>query len=226
MGDRDQTLVQSLGIRVAELASALDKSRQTVNRGIRGHNNYLRPADLIRALEVWRSSNTGLYAVAKSKICELYPEVADSILELTRSSGSVEFSTGLPGEYWMICGDFVGFRNTLPSCAKQIEHLCALKTAQVKIFVNERDYFAAERLASKFQHHDAQAIRCRFDLRFFPTTLLRMDYDDTIDLFGVSDAGFTPLSRKEATRLRVMIQDVLLRPSATSITRLQGVDAN
>jgi hypothetical protein len=225
MSDRDQTLVESLGIPVAQLAIALEKSRQTVNRGIHGAADYLKPADLVKALEVWRASNAPLYAVAKAKICEIYPELAVSILEAARSGSSVAFSVDVPGEYWFICGDFVGFRNSLQVCAKDLETLCALEDAQVKLFINERDYFAAQRLASRFQEYNAHAVLCtNVDLRLFPSTLLRMDYDDNIDLFGVSDQGFTALSRQEATRLRVSVQEFFLQPNMNP--GLQRVDAN
>ena len=90
--------------------------------------------------------------------------------------------------------------------------------------MNERDFFAAQRLANKFRN-GAQAILCeKVDLRLFPSTILQMDHDDNIDLFGASDAGFTPLSRQEAARLRVSVQDFLLKPNADAA--LQGVQAN
>jgi len=210
MSERDQKLVQALGIPVAQLATALDKSRQTVTRGIRAEAPYLKPTDLARALETWRTSDAGLYTIAKARICEIYPEVADSILEAARAGGSVTFSTDVPGEYWLLAGDFVGFRNDLPTCAKQVEMLCSLPTAQVKLFVNERDERAASRLAGKFGRNTTLVIPCRtVDLSMVPTTLLRIDHDDNLDLFGVSDSGFVPLSRHEASRLRLVAEDVL-----------------
>lgn len=216
MGDRDQALVRSLGVSVAQVAGALDRSRQTVNRGIRSDNEYLKPNDLLKALEAWRRADAGLYAVAKTKICEIYPEIADAILEAAGLGGTIAFSTTVPGEYWLVCGDFVGFRSHLSVCAKQLESLCSLDTAQVKLFVNLRDKVAAQRFVVRFQGEKPQLITCKAGLDLLPTTLLRMDQEGNIDLFGVSDAGFIPLSRHEATRLRVVIQDTLLKRVQTN----------
>jgi hypothetical protein len=56
-----------------------------------------------------------------------------------------------------------------------------------------------------------QVIKCTdVDLRMVPTTLLRIDLDGKMDLFGVSDTGFTPLSQREATRMYDVMDEALL----------------
>jgi hypothetical protein len=210
MGHRDQLLVERLRIPVARIAGALKKSRQTVNRGIhRPDRDYLGPSELIKALAVWRDTDPGLYSVAKAGICEIYPEIKEAILEATASANAMMFSAEAPGEYWFVSGDFVGFKNNETACARQLELLCQNSEAQVKIFVNERDRVPAQRYASKFKRNGAEALQCTLDLRPFLNFLLHMDHDaTTANLFGVTAAGFTPLSRQEATRIRSAVQDI------------------
>ena len=193
----------------AQVAGALSKSRQTVNRGIQSPSDYLKPADLAKALEFWRQSDSHLYSIAKTTICSMYPEFAGAILAAAEGNGSPTFSTTIPGEYWFICGDFVGFRNSLTACSGEIEKLCENEDAQVKLFVSERDKVAASRLSVRFKENNTQIFVCNDPaLQVAPSTLLRTDYDDNIDLFGASDAGFIPLSRQEAGRLRFVMQDL------------------
>ncbi len=218
MSSRDQELVRSLGIPVAQVAVALERSRQTVNRGLAQERDYLRAIDLSKVLHTWRSSNASLYTLARSKICEIYPEIAEAVLDAASHGGSTAFSVDVPGEYWLISGDLVGFKTNLPACSKQLEKLFRLDTAQVKLFVTERDRIAAQRLARTFSDTGTRAIVCKsVDLQLVPTTLLRIDHSDNMDLFGVSDIGFLALSRQEASRLRLIAQDALYKDQLESV---------
>lgn len=79
---KDRALIQDLGITIARLAKALERSRQTVTRGISGDRDYLKPVDLVKALGVWRALDTNLYALAQSTIRRAYPEeAAGAIIE-------------------------------------------------------------------------------------------------------------------------------------------------
>lgn len=80
MSQRDQTLVKSLGIPIARLAEALDRSRQTVTRGVRSSRDYFKPVDLTKLLSAWRNSDAELYSLAKSAIGEIYPEASPAIV--------------------------------------------------------------------------------------------------------------------------------------------------
>jgi hypothetical protein len=209
----DVQFVQALGLPVSQLAKAIGKSRQAVNRGLRSARSYLKPQDLTRALRFWRSSDADFFAVAKEKVCEFYPEVAKAILD-TATFECGPFSPDIPGEYWFVCGDFVAFKGALPSCAQQLETLCDLETAQVKLFLNRGDE-EANRWAEKYLENATQVFRCRtVNLQLLPVTLLRIDDQQNVDLFGVSDIGFIPLSRQEAIRLRRVIADLLVKDAA------------
>jgi hypothetical protein len=214
VSDGDVKFVDALGVPVSQLARALGKSRQAVNRGLRSARDYLKPQDLTKVLQFWRQSDAEFYAVAKDKVCEFYPEIANAILENAAFESATPFSTDIPGEYWFICGDFVAFKAALPSCAQQLEVLCALESAQVKLFLNKGDNIA-NRWAEKYRDNATQVFPCKtVNLQLLPVTLLRIDNDENVDLFGVSDAGFTALSRQEAARLRRVIEDSLFKDAA------------
>lgn len=218
MAHRDQQLVSALGIPLARVARAMDKSRQTVNRGVRSASDYFKPADFVRALGFWRSTNPKLFALAKEKVCELYPEVAGAVLEAAEVSNSgISFSTEVPGEYWFLCGDFLAFRNSLAVCSGELERLCGNQAAYVSLFVSARDrqaVLAATRLKLRFESDASGRIHvvpCTdHNLEGIPSTLLRIQDDGTMELFGVSDHGFVGLSRQEAARLRKFVQENLL----------------
>jgi hypothetical protein len=204
---RDQNLVTELDIPLARVAEAMVKSRQTVTRGVSGSEDYFKVNDLAKALSFWRNSNTELYSRAREAICKIYPDVCEAVKAAADAGNHPLFSLDVVGEYWLICGDFVGFRSNLPSCAKQIELLCQRDDNQISFFVNEHDERSAIRWASQLGER-AQVIRCTtVALGMMPTTLLRIDDADTMDLFGVSDTGFTPLARTEAARMRLVMQD-------------------
>jgi hypothetical protein len=211
MSKRDGELVRALGLSVAQMAKALGRSRQTVNRGISQQQDYFKPADLAEALGYWRGSKPDLYMLARQKIRDLYPEIAKAVLDATGAPDALPLSADVPGQYWFITGDFVALRNNLPRCAKQLEELCGHKGSEVTLFVNQRDEVPARRLAARFPK-SARMILCQIDLRLVPSTLLRMDTEDNMDMFGASDSGFIALSRQEAARLRVSVQDILLSP--------------
>ena len=81
VGKLDQTLIRSLGISVSQIASAMEKSRQTVNRGIHAEAEYFKAASLGKALSLWRVSEPNLYALAKQKVYEIYPfDIVQSVL--------------------------------------------------------------------------------------------------------------------------------------------------
>lgn len=209
MSGRDQELVQSLGVSVSVVASALNKSRQTVNRGIRAAGDYFKPRDLIQALEFWGKSDSALYSVARTKICEMYPEVAEAIAA-SADTGPSPFSTEVPGEYWFVTGDFPNFRTNLPVCSDQLEALSGRPDVQIKLIVNKRDFSVAHRFAARFEKSVEPVLCKNINFQFVPSTLLRIDHLDKMDLFGVSDTGFTPLSRQEAARLRAEIEQTFL----------------
>jgi hypothetical protein len=215
LSERDKQLVETLGISVRQMAITLKKSRQTVNRGVHAEADYFKLPDLAKALDTWRTSDQSLYAVAKNKICEIYPEITEAVLSAVENNETTPaFSVDLPAEYWLVCGDFIGFRNSLTVCWKQIEEICQHSDAQLKLFVNKRDLASAQRFALKYRDSGLQVVPCiNVDLQLVPTSLLRMDDNDVIALFGVSDNGFIALSRQEASRLRLVIQNTLL-PSA------------
>jgi hypothetical protein len=207
----DRQLVSALGIPVARVAGALNKSRQTVTRGLHSDGDYFKPSDLAAALTHWRTSDAGLYALAKAKICELYPqEVADAVIRALEAAEPTQFTPDIPGEYWLICGDFFSFRTSSPMCARQLEAVCGLDETQVKVFINKRDMANAQRWCARHGDHHVHLIVTPVDLLMMPSTLLRIDHDDNIDLFGVSDRGFVGLARHEAARMRVVVEDTLL----------------
>ncbi|HEV8695344.1 MAG TPA: hypothetical protein VGQ93_14350, partial [Lysobacter sp.] len=139
MSHGDVEFVEALGVPVSEVAKAIGKSRQAVNRGLRSARDYLKPQDLTKALRFWRNSDAVFFAVAQKKVCEFYPEIASAILGNAAFESDSPFSANIPGEYWFICGDFVAFKSTLVSCAEQLARLCAIETAQVKLFLNNGD---------------------------------------------------------------------------------------
>ncbi len=210
MSARDQNLVAALGVSVAQVADAVGRSRQAVNRGIQKGSNYFGAADLAHALTTWRESDAQLFSVAKAKVCELYPDIKDAVLQALDEGLSTSFSVVAPGEYWFVTGDLMGFKTDLPSCAAQLESLCALPAAQVKIFIGQDDEKAALRMEAKYRANNTQTVLCKsVNLKFAPSTLLRIDPDNNLDVYGASDAGFTPLSSQEASRLRIAIQNLL-----------------
>jgi hypothetical protein len=207
----DRQLVSALGIPVARVADALNKSRQTVTRGLHSNGTYFKPSDLAAALTHWRASDAGLYALAKAKIFELYPrEVADAVIAALEAAEPAQFTTDVPGEYWFICGDFFSFRTSASMCARQLEAVCGLDETQVKLFINKRDTANAQRWSARHGDQRVQMIVTPVDLLMMPSTLLRIDHDDKIELFGVSEKGFVGLARHEAARMRVVVEDTLL----------------
>jgi hypothetical protein len=92
---RDEALVQSLGISVAQVAAVLKRSRQTVNRGIHGSRDYFKPVDLTKALYAWRDSNSHLYSIAKTVIAQAYPEISTAILSAAEQQNLSAFSHGV-----------------------------------------------------------------------------------------------------------------------------------
>jgi hypothetical protein len=210
MSKRDRGLVRELGISVAQLAAALDRSRQAVNRGIAQSKDYLKPADLVTALGYWRKSNVELYRLASDRIREIYPEIAKAVVASMGGAEAIPFSPDVPGQYWLVTGDYVGFRNDLPRCAAQFEELCGQKHAEVTVFVNRRDEVPARRLEARFAKR-VHVMVCETDLRLMPSTLLRMDEQDGIDMFGASEGGFISLAHSEAARLRIAVQDTLMK---------------
>lgn len=213
MSQRDQELIDSLGIPVARLAQAIDKSRQTVNRGIKNPaRDYFKPAILIKALENWRDNDPSLFALAKSAICDRYPGARDAVLRALEDGTSDEpFTADVWGEYWLISGDLCGFQKSVPLCLQQLRALSHLEDTQIKLFVPAtRDQIrAATRLIPGAPTGAVQVFACdSLDMRLVPTILLRIDDADDLHLYGVSPAGFTPLSRHEAARLRTVIKIV------------------
>lgn len=226
VSNRDKALVESLGLSVAQVAGVLAKSRQTVNRGIRADGDYFKVPDLAKVLGRWRKSDAELYFFAKDNICRIYPELAASILRAIEESEIEEFSPDVAGEYWFVCGDYIGFRNNLSNCSDQIDILCMSDDSQLKIFVSPRDILSVQRQIQKYPGKNTQFIPCsKVDLSLIPSTLLRLDMNDNMDLFGASDKGFVPLSRQEAARLRVAIHDLLLRDVQEPIFA-EGHEAN
>lgn len=229
MSNRDQNLVKALGIPVAQIAEAMNKSRQTVTRGVqlsKPNDDYFKPADLTTALSHWRANNAPLYALAKTKVCELYGDVASAIISAVESSSRPAFSIVLPGEYWLLCGDYAAFRSDLSVCAEQIAALASADDTQIVMFYGERDRRSALRWATNLVgEHGKEKVRpilCQdADLLVMPTSLLRIDDDDNIDLFGATDVGFVPLSNHEASRLRTVIRAKFLvpNPSAHALDR-------
>jgi hypothetical protein len=212
VSDRDQALVRALGINEADVARAMDKSKQAVNRGVRSPSHYFKVHDLAKALDFWRASNNELYARARQSICDLFPELADTVLAAANATSPAAFRAEVPGEYWLVSGSFSGFRTNLPRCAAELETLCASPDNQVKLFVNDRDVRSAQLLSKKFGGpRRVQIITCTdVDLRLVPTTLLRIDLDGKLDLFGVADVGFIPLSQREAARMHEVLSEALL----------------
>lgn len=213
MSNLDQKFLQTLGIPVSKVAIALQKSRQTVNRGIQSEKgDFFKPPVLARALGAWRSSDPDLYAIAKETICDLYPEPTQrAVLEALQLNKTAPFAV-MGGEYWLITGDFVGFRDGLRTCVEQLEKLCLLESAQITLFVNATKpaYSAANKLKKRFEDGKIQVFPCNdFDLSLVPTMLLRIDEQEKIHLYGVSDHGFVSLSPQEATRLRMVIETKL-----------------
>lgn len=207
MSKRDRALVREIGLSVAQVAAALGRSRQAVNRGMAQTKDYLGSADLVTMLGHWRAENAELYRLAKQKIRELYPELAKFIA----SEGVPEalpFSP-VPGRYWLLTGDYSAFRTNLARCAEQFDGLCEQKESKMTVLVHERDVAAARRLEGKFGRRIEVKV-APMDLRLMPSVLLRVEQDGQTDLFGAADAGFIALSRQEATRLRLALQDTLL----------------
>lgn len=205
------------------MAAAMRRSRQAVNRGVQGEADYFKLPVLARALESWRLTDRELYAVARNKICELYPEAADAILAAVEQGDSAPtFSTDSEGEYWLVCGDFSGFRSGWPDCSRQIEEICGHENSHLKLFINKRDITSANRFAKK--HGNVDVVLCTsLDLNLGTTVLLCTDKNDAISLFGVSDAGFVGLSGQEARRLRSAIQGSLLEKEPRKAAALVSI---
>jgi hypothetical protein len=202
MSKRDSALVRGLGLSVAEVARSLGRSRQTVNRGVAQKSDYFKPVDLAAMLGYWRGKNSDTFTLLRKRIDELYPEAKGALGERT----AAQLSDSGAGQYWFLTGDFVAFTNNLAECASQLEQLCALTSAEVKLFVNERDKVAAQRLQARHPN-SVEVIVSKLDLRVVPSTLIRMDEANNLDMFGAAESGFVLLSRQEAVRLRLAVQD-------------------
>ncbi len=206
------------------------KSRQAVNRGVRSTTNeedYFKAVDLAAALCRWRTADPSLYALARAKIREIYPgDVATSALEAADDVAGSDLAESISGEFWFLCGDFPAFRNGLPRCANQLDILAASNENQIFLFVATRDIRFALRWCRRFESDGDEGrlhpIECRNDdLLMMPSMLFRIDNNDKMDLFGVSDYGFVSLSNQEASRLRSIITNKYLAAGDD----LDGVDA-
>jgi len=228
LGKRDRMLIKELNIPIAKMASVLGKSRQAVNRGIALDDNYFSEFDLTTVLESWRESNASFYQIAKKKVCEVYPNVAEAILEATELEHYSAFSIDVSGEYWLVTGDFGGFLSALPKCLKQLKSLCEkrIDLAQVKIFTNIDDKPTAEYFVEKTKNCGTEYILCKdVELRAAPTTLLRMSEEYGLDVFGVSDRGFVPLSCVEASRMRTFLKMKFLDTRESKTLDIDSVDS-
>jgi hypothetical protein len=215
LAERDRNFIKAVGVPVAQVAFAMGKSRQAVNRGVNLDDNYFKASDFARALESWKRE-PALRGLARDAITALYPEMSDAVLRAAEAMSTSDFAEDVPGEYWFLCGDLPGFRTHLTVCAQQLDTLCANDDAQVKLFVSGKDIEAAQRIEARYPDNFTRAIRCNLDLTVVPSTLVRTDVDDNIDLFAVTETGFTPLSRGEASRLRMAIYEKLLEPATKS----------
>lgn len=211
MSKRDRAWVREIGLSVAQVAAALGRSRQAVNRGMAQTKDYLRPADLVSALGHWRAGNPGVYRLAVQKVRELYPELA----KVVAHAGVPEvlpFSSDVPGQYWLITGDYVAFRSNLAQCASQLDAVCEQKHSGVVFVVGRSDESAARRLEAKFPKRVNVRV-ANEGLRLLPSVLLRVAEDGELALFAASDGGFVGLSRSEAARIRLALEDLLSEAS-------------
>lgn len=216
MSARDKDFLQTSKVTVADVASALKRSRQAVYRGVSGDADYLKPGDFTLVLGSL-SDRPALRTQAKEAICQVYPDIADAVMRAFDASDEAAFDPERPAQYWFICGDLLGLTTQSTRCADQLDALCELSSSQVKIFVNEHDLRYAKKYEGQYSKNYCRAFQCDHDLSWVPTTLLRIDENSRrIDVFGVTDSGFAPFSQGEAARLRLAIIRNFVDPAESS----------
>lgn len=122
---------------------------------------------------------------------------------------SKTYLTPIAGEYLFASGDFVAFASVYPSAHVLLGNLCALKAAEVTLFVRECDRTVAERFVAQY-HGSTRVVPLPDKTLLLLGQMIFIDMLGVIDLAICDDAGFLLLnSRPEALRIRFeMLQHV------------------
>lgn len=210
MSEQDFDLVRTTGYPVARIAEILDKSRQTVGRGIKRPDNYFGPQEIIKIISHFEEKNDPLSVPLTTQACKSYPEIADVILSALGKAVSLQ-DLDEDGEYWFICGDFTAFRTSFLHC---FERLLSLSTDQMRhlvVFTNDSEHRSTSRAFRTSRNQNVQIVPCRnIDLRLALPMLLHQDNHRNVALYVASEHGFIHLSEKEAERMRFFIIDNLM----------------
>lgn len=200
---------------LARVATVLEVSRQAVSRGVQKNpQDYFGKADLAKLLAFFEGQDPFRLQLAKSSISRLYPSIAAEVLGLLEANGRSDFDPTQPGEYSLVTGDFVGLMGRLEDCRAQINDLVRnleVRSGTFNIIVGQPDQARVEKYRAdnwSIEHAD-QRIRpmvCELDLSLFPTCLMRIGDDYSVDIFAAGDVGFVPLSSHESFRIKQTIE--------------------
>lgn len=224
MSARDRKLVEAIGISKSELARRLKRARQTISRGIASDNDFFNEYNLSHMLGGWQNKDSVLFNVTRDKICELYPDIAEFVIESSLKKKESALSVQENADYWVVTGDFAAFKNNHEICWEQFCNICAAesKNINILIFINRRDLPVTRKALQKYLDRSAERIRpipCgELDLSVLPTYVIRISHEGDVDMYGLSDAGFVTLSRNEAIKLRAYIADQEQIPESASET--------
>jgi hypothetical protein len=215
LSQADKEFVDSLDVSLARVATVLEVSRQAVSRGVqRTPDNYFDKTDLARLLAHFEQQDPFRFKLAKSSIVKLYPKVAAEVLGLLEANGRSDFDSSVAGEYSIVTGDFVGLMGRLENCKAQVDSLIQnleTRPGTLKFIVSHSDQARVEKYKNdnwSIDHSD-QRIRslvCELDLSLFPTCLMRIGEDYSVDIFAAGDSGFVPLSNHESFRIKQTIE--------------------
>ena len=207
LSQRDQRLVESLGLPISYYARALRVSRQAVSKGIRHDDDYFSSPDVSRIVEACKEGDAALYRHAVVTVRELYVADAERILAAVGEGLPVSrLDTSVPGEFKLVSGDLMGFMRDAAVCHQQ---LCSIisnfeehRGGHLEFLIQKQDY----RIVGKYRglcHDDKKVseVIADVDLSLIPTYLVRIEPTLTTTMFACTDEGFVTISRFEADRL-------------------------
>lgn len=215
MSQRDQELVRATGRSVAQIAEVLDKTRQTVARGIKKDDDYFALPDLVSLVRHFEGVDRGVARGILEVACGNYPELASGILAaVAKSTGTANL--GSPGEYWFICADLTTFRARFSSCLSFLHSLQKNDTASLIVFTRPTDKKSADRLFSPpGPYNNVHTHPCNdIAIGGLPSMLLHKAIDGSEYLYVCGYDGFVSLPSEEAARIADFVSDNLLSEPA------------